>query len=112
MPTQIILLAIRLQATYTYIARFSEAGNIKTFGAKLCSNPSKFSLSIVSSSIANTGGLRCCPSIFDYISHQILNKVHPSTFCLIKSCTIRGNKVVVIGTTILTNILTNFTYVH
>ena len=26
--------------------------------------PSKFSLSIVSSSIANTGGLRCCPSIF------------------------------------------------
>ena len=37
------------------------------FDAKLVSNPS---LSIVSSSIANTGGLRCCRQISQYFPCQ------------------------------------------
>ena len=35
------------------------------------SNPLKFSLSIVSSSIANTGGLRCCLSIFSLSNFSV-----------------------------------------
>ena len=42
------------------------------------SNPPIFSLSIVSGSEANTGGLRCC------LSSQISNEVHPSTFYPVK----------------------------
>ena len=40
------------------IVQFFDDGNIDRFDAT-----SKFSLSIISSGIANIGGLRCCPSI-------------------------------------------------
>ena len=46
--------------------------NIDGFGVKLASSLSKFSLSIVLSSIVNTGGLRCCPSIFCPIKQMVI----------------------------------------
>ena len=58
-------------------------GEILTDLAMVLSNPSNFSLSIVSSSIANTGGPRCCLSIF--LLQIYLIEVHLQYFP-IKNC--------------------------